>query len=118
MKRGDKRGQFYLVAAIIISVIVLGFVNMSNYSRKQETTNIQNIGQELSIESEKVLDYATYNEPDENPIMKDFADDYITNLREGKDSYFLFGNSGLITVVGYSVASKKIFVNSEEMDLN
>ncbi len=121
MKRGgltgDKTGQFYLVAAIIISVIVIGFVSMSNYSRRPATISTQNIAQELSIESEKVLDYATYNGFDEKQAMKDFAFNYTANLREGKDSYFLFGNSGIITVVGYSPEAKTIYINNKGMSL-
>ena len=101
VKRG-KKGQFYLVAAIIISVIVIGFVSMSNYSRRQETQTIQNVGEELSVESEKVLDYATSNNLDEKQAMKDFVYNYTTYLRDGKDSYFLYGNTALITVVLYS----------------
>src|SRR3972149_7820512 len=122
MKRGDKRGQFYLVAAIIISVIVIGFVSMSNYSRRQETTNIQNVGRELSIESEKVLDYATYGGHDEKQTMKNFTERYITYLGADKDSYFLFGNTAQITVVGYAQSDKTIYVNTSSgqitVDLN
>ena len=116
VKRGlvkDKSGQFYLIAAIIISVIVIGFVGMSNYSRRPETASVQTAGEELSMESEKVLDYATFRGPDENEnrAMKDFATKYITYLREGKDSYFIFGNSALITFVGYSNSDKTIYVD-------
>jgi len=91
---------------------------MSNYSRRQETQTIQNVGEELSVESEKVLDYATSNNLDEKQAMKDFVYNYTTYLRDGKDSYFLYGNTALITVVGYSSDDKIIYVNGEEMGLN
>ena len=108
MKRGlvnDKTGQFYLVAAIIISVIIIGLVTFSNYSTSQESTSIQNVGEELKIESGKVLDFGTYNGYDDaqmQDLMEDFTSKYITYVQNGGDYYFLFGNSDKITVVGYS----------------
>ena len=114
MKRRDKRGQFYLIAAIIISVIILGLMTMSNYSRRQESIKTETIGEELKIESEKVLDFGTYHGYSESQIgdlMKNFSRDYINYVQQGVDFYFLFGNSNKVTFVGYSQLDVTIYVN-------
>ena len=97
-KRGwlikGKTAQFYLIAAIIISVVILGLVTMSNYSRRQESIRTENIGEELNIESEKVLDFGTYNgysESQMQDLMENFSGNYINYVQEGVDFYFLFG---------------------------
>ena len=121
----DKSGQFYLIAAIIISVIVLGLFTMSNYSRRQETIRNEKIGEELKIESEKVLDFGTskgYNENQILDLMENFSRNYIDYVQEGIDFYFLFGNSNKIRVIGHAQESKIIDVNfgsgKSSMNLN
>lgn len=125
MKRGSKKGQFYLIAAIIISVIIISFITLSNYSKKQEFVRLYDIGEELKIESEKVLDFGTYNGYNQNQVlglMENFSNDYINYVQEGKDSYFLFGNNNQITVVGYSQSDTTIYVNAgsgeNQMNIN
>ncbi len=125
MKRGEivrnKTGQFYLVAAIVISVIIISLVTMSNYSRRQETTTMQVVGEELKIESEKVLDFGTYNNYSQiemKNLMGNFTSNYINYVRNGGDFYFLFGNSNLIKVVGYSQTDTLIHINTGTQQSN
>ena len=92
----DKTAQFYLIAAIIISVIVIGFLAMSNYLKKTEAINLEYKADELKIESEKVLDYGlhqAYGESSIQSLMENFAKYYINYTEKDKDSYFLFGTS-------------------------
>jgi hypothetical protein len=44
-------------------------------------------------------------------LMKNFSTDYINNVRDEKESYFVFGDGSLIKVVGYSETAKTIFVD-------
>ena len=116
MKRGDKRGQFYLVAAIIISVLLIGIIAVSNFSIRQETTKLQDIGKELSIESEKVLDYSLYNGLNTNQQAQNFIEDYINYINK-EESYFIFGDDAMVNVTGYSETSKTIVVDGQQMSL-
>jgi len=96
MKRGNKKGQFYLIAAIIISLVIIGFANLKNYSTRQSTITISNFGEELQIESENVLDFGTYNgysSSSMQELMKNLSADYINYVRDGEESYFLFGDN-------------------------
>jgi hypothetical protein len=58
MKRGDKSGQFYLLAAIVIIALIIGIFTVANYSKKKEDTRVYELAQELEIESSKMLEYS------------------------------------------------------------
>jgi len=69
-----RRGQFYLIATIILIVIIFGFITVSNYLKKQDSREIYYLGEELKIESAKVLDYETYKEENKlNDFMANFS---------------------------------------------
>ena len=99
-----KKGQFYLIAAIIIITIILGFAVISNYSKKQSSIKVYDLAEELGIESRKVLDFGTYKEYDEtemSELLGNFIQSYIDYAGEERSLYFVFGNYDKITVVAY-----------------
>ncbi len=111
----NKRGQFYLIAAVIIIAIILGFVVISNYSRTDSSTKLYDLGEQLEIESAEVLDYGTYNELDEvdmENLWESFIEAY-SDFGEIEKLYFIFGNTEEIIVLGYQdlVTEETIFVN-------
>ena len=53
---GDKTGQFYLIAAIVIISLVAGIFTIVNYSKKQDISKVYDLKKELEIESGKMLD--------------------------------------------------------------
>jgi len=100
----NKKGQFYLIAAIIIITVIVGFVAISNYSKRKSIIKLYDLGEELGIESENVLDYGTYNEYNESEmeaLLNDFIESYAQYIEEGIEIYFIFGNSEKITIIGY-----------------
>lgn len=52
-----KRGQFYLIAALVIITMIITLVIIFNYSRREESSRVYDLSRELEIESSKVLDY-------------------------------------------------------------
>ena len=58
MKKGDKRGQFYLVAAIIISGILISLAYLANYSTKNVSYEAEEIAEELT-KIRKEINYAS-----------------------------------------------------------
>ena len=56
----QKRGQFYLVAAIVIISLIVGFSVVSNYATNKEVVKLYDLKEELGIESANVLKYGTY----------------------------------------------------------
>ena len=69
----NKRGQFYLLAAIIIIAVIFGIMSTTNYvSVKQASPKLYNIACELSREIEEVYDYGVYKEKEVSEINKFF----------------------------------------------
>lgn len=97
MNRG---GQFYLIAAIVIVAVIIGFAAVSNTSKRNEVVKIYDLGEELGIESSAVLDYGTVN-PDEIDL-EDFSEQYNDYAEvEGRDMFFIFGGLDGVTIISY-----------------
>jgi hypothetical protein len=111
IKRGDKTGQFYLIAAIILATLIIGIVTISNYAKKESNLKLHALKEEIQIESAYVLDYGLYNDFDEaelHTLLLDFTKDYIDYQGKNKDLYFIFGNQNNITVTGYQELNKRV----------
>ncbi len=111
----NKRGQFYLAAAIVIVVVIIGFAAIQNYTKKQSSSQLYDVKDELGIEGGKVLDYGTYNldsEEDKEQLLIDFTSNYSEYAGEERNLYFVFGNSEKIYVIKYEeIASGSISIN-------
>lgn len=94
-----KRGQFYLIAAIIIIAIILGFVAVQNFTKKKSTGIVHDLGQELGFEGGEVLEFGTFSNDDASQFVEDFVTEYSAYAdEEGRDIYFVYGDETLITV--------------------
>lgn len=101
MKRG-KKGQFYILAAIVIVTLIAGFAAVNNYAQKRSSTQLYDLGDELNIESSKVLDFGvSSNEQDLETIIKDFTDQYDEYAGEDREIYFIFGDQSLVKLITY-----------------
>jgi hypothetical protein len=83
----NKKGQFYLVATIIIIGLVISLSVMTNYSTKTDSYSIEKVAKELSIEGQKVLDYDSLHSSDSK--FGDFSMKYSAYAGEDKDIYFI-----------------------------
>jgi hypothetical protein len=81
----NKRGQFYLIATIVIVVLVIGLVVTYNHYSKDYSTEAQKIANEVEIESSKVMDYDTLHSTEN---IENFAKDYSIYLGEEKEIYY------------------------------
>ena len=112
-----KRGQFYLIAAIILATIIIGISVVVNYSKKQDSGNLENLKEELQIESENVLDYGAYNGFDDvqmKTLLTDFSKNYINSKGKDKNLYFIFGDSVSLTVVSSQSSEETARINVGE----
>jgi len=99
----EKRGQFYLIATVIIIAVVIGFVTISNYAQGRDSVKIYDLGEELIIEGENVLDYGIYNglSKDETAdLLKEFIEGYSEYLGEDIEIYLLVGDEDSLIVIG------------------
>ena len=90
MKKGDKRGQFYLIAAIIISGILISLAYLANYSTKNVSYEAEEIAKELKIEAEYVLDYELKNDKE---VLDDFSMRYSDYARDKEIYYIVVDNN-------------------------
>ncbi len=104
----NKRGQFYLLAAIVIIAVIVGFATVSNYAKKKSSIKLYDVKEELGIESGKVLDYGTLKgntiETEEGPkdIIEHFTDQYDKYAGENKEIFFIFGNYERVVLITYA----------------
>ena len=97
----NRRGQFYLIAAIVIISVIIGFTSISNYSKKQDYEKVNDLKEELQIETGKVIEYSssqgflslgwTYEEIN-NSVLKNISEIYI-NYSEIENLFFVLGGT-------------------------
>ena len=117
-----KKGQFYLLAAIVIISVLIGFATISNYSKKNSAIKIYDLGDELGIEGGEVLDfgtYSSYSEPQTTDLLESFTIMYTEFAGEGKEMYFVFGDIDTLSIATYSeIITGSISVNIGESTTN
>jgi len=58
----NKTGQFYLIAAVIIILIIFGLITVANRSIVQpKSTRFYDLSEDYGAEAAKVIDYGVYN---------------------------------------------------------
>lgn len=117
----NKGGQFYLVAAIIIISISVGFVIVSNYVSSEQNYNIYSLRDEISIESQKVISYTlahSYNSNQLEGALNTLGYIYI-NSPSQNNWYFIFnetsGNPMIILAYQNYPATLKIYGSQQNI---
>lgn len=94
----NKRGQFYIVAAIIIVLAISGIASVKTYAdTKPKPRTIESMSEELKKEGYSVVDYGIYT-PGEDPVTKleDFIDNkygpYFLKKTEQANIFFIYGD--------------------------
>lgn len=124
----NKKGQFYLLAAIVIMALILGYVGVSNYISKKEATKVYDVKEELNIEGNNVLEFGILKGDEiklttttgeiftgEDAIIQHFITlytSYLEGVGENINLYYIFGNKNEIK------AYKIIDVSSGSLNLD
>jgi len=112
----NKRGQFYIIAAVIIVMILSGMAGVSTYSIiKSEPKTIYNIRDNLKREGMKLVDYGIFNEgnlgdgEDLDKLVQNFAGvdiaDYFLKKTNNANIIFIYGNKVKLNALQYDVVS-------------
>jgi len=105
MKKEMRKGQFYLVAAVIIMLIVFGIFSASSYLRKPKEQNVvYDLNKELGFESGKVVDFAIYNKNETSPMVENWTRTYVDNMntKDVDNWVFVFGDENNITILVFN----------------
>ena len=126
MKRGigkNKKGEFYIIAAIIIIALLAGMYALRNYVvTKKEYTQVYDLKEELKIETGKVYDYGIYQGEDIDNLTESWANNYseYAKGRAVEDWVFVYGNEAGLTAVTFSSVSTGgfgIVTNTVQLDV-
>ena len=117
----NKRGQFYLIAILIIIAIFVGFITVANYIRQDTNVDIRGLEEEIQIERRNVLDYVFSNPLSDtqiNSIFTNFSEEFIKKIGDDKDIIFIFGKPTSIQLVGNQLEDTLISYNVGESFVN
>jgi hypothetical protein len=104
----NKKGQFYIIAAVIIVLVLAGIASIKTYAMVlPEPRVIQDLGSELQEETSKIVDYGVYNKDTTNlkVLLDDFTDDefapYFLKKTSETGIVFIYGNKTGLNAVQY-----------------
>ena len=94
-----KRGQFYLIAAIFIILIMFGTTSIATQALvKPEPRTIKNLGDELNRETYKIIEHGVVKDTDLTNLIESFSGkdmgEYILKNSEDASIVFVYGNEG------------------------
>src|SRR3989344_1943658 len=88
----NQRGQFFLMAAIIIAGILFGITSITNVARGgSEQRAFYDLSEEVNFETKRVLDYGVYNDRDLDSLLNSFLANYSEYIAQER-VLFVFGN--------------------------
>lgn len=102
----NKRGQFFLVAALVIVGILIGLAGIyTQVSTPKEDSAVYDLSSELNYESLQVIDQGVYSETSEEDMNKNILNltDYYVNKNPQKDFAIVYGDRDSLTVLAYTV---------------
>lgn len=115
----EKRGQFYLAAAIIIALVIFSLATISNYAKESISEPVVfDLKSELNLETGRVVDFAIYNKNDTLPIIENWTRLYVES-QQGKDveNYiFVFGTYDDLTRMDFTEGSTGEVCNQLESE--
>jgi hypothetical protein len=95
MKKG-KRGQIFIIAAIIIIIILVGLAGVSNRVYYREPpAKFYDLSNNLQLEGYNLYDYGKYNQKDAKEIINNFTgvfSDYVGSTGENTEFMIIQGN--------------------------
>jgi len=88
----DKRGQFFLIAAIVIIGSVIGLATTVNSIKTgNDNKAFYNLGKEIGFETKRVLDYGVVRKEDVLDLSRTFLEQYKNYIAQ-EQVVFIFGD--------------------------
>ncbi len=110
----DKKGQFYIIATLVLISLIVGLMSLSNYASKETYSGINHLRDEIIIEGKRVLEYTTdpennLNDEEVNEVFEEFVSGYENR----GEIHFIVGNNKNITEYSYSDLDVTFYVKDE-----
>jgi hypothetical protein len=99
----QKRGQFFLIAAVVIVGVMFGLTTVYNHIQSpSEDTTVYDLSKEISFETAKVIDNGVFLS-DTNTLEKiENLTDFYSATNPKTDLIIIYGNEEIITVIFYN----------------
>jgi hypothetical protein len=93
----NKRGQFYIIAAIMIVLAISGLTSVATYAIAQsKPATIYDLKSDLNEESLRIVEHGLFNDKDVDNLMDDFTQNfsyYFYQKTEDSEVIFIYGNT-------------------------
>lgn len=100
----NKRGQFFIIAAIVIAIVVIGIGTVYNYARSPtEDHKVYDLSEELNYESARVIDNGIFNSISDSELgtrLQELSDIYGQSNPDS-DIVIVYGNKSEATLLYY-----------------
>lgn len=102
----NKRGQFFIVAALVIIAAIAGLGTVANYAKSgQKTDRFFDLSSEVNFETKRVLDYGVYNADETEGLISDFLYKYSDYIGQ-EEVIFVYGDKeGLFKALVFNESS-------------
>ena len=101
-KKRCKKAQFYLIAALIIIVIIIGFASISNYIKvKEKPKKFYDLSGNINLEGAYIIKYSLYSKENTDKVIQNFTEifqQYIDKTGEESNLVIITGDENNITV--------------------
>lgn len=98
-----KRGQFYLLAAFIIVIILFGTAAITNRSSKKEYSVVYDLSKEIDLEGALLKEYGVVNDESISKTFEEFLEKYSEYVSDPTvEMYFIYGDSSSIFLTAKS----------------
>jgi hypothetical protein len=88
----NKKGQVFLMAAIIIAGIVISSAGLINYAKVgSDGEEFYDLTDEIDFETKRVIDYGVFNSGDIDMLIKGFLETYKDYIAR-EDVLFIYGD--------------------------
>jgi len=102
----NKRGQFFILSAVILSLILTSLTSIYNSSNtSEEPQSLYDLTENIKNEGFEVIDYGFYNSKDMQSTLIGYADnisDYILNTEPDAEFFFVYGNTTAVILEDYT----------------
>ena len=101
----NKRGQFFLIAALVIIVIIIGFAAFYNVAETPpEDIVIYDLSKEINFEAGEVIDSGIFNALTTDDWHKNLENltDYYAKANLGNDFFIVYGNRSRMFILAYT----------------
>jgi hypothetical protein len=113
----DKRGQFFLLAAVIISAVIISLgVGTNRVTVNEDPGSFYDFSYEVKREVGAVMDYEVYSGFSASVDLTEFVDLLATEIEErspGSDFIFIYGDSSDMAVKNYG--SESVYADGMEI---